>query len=171
MEVECRSRQAVGGREVVEKPEAITEYKKYMGGVDRGDQFLSYYGFPHHTIKWWKREFFLLFDAAIMYSYIMYSTKQSGQKLSHEVFLHPACEGALTTGNHHVIYPQPFISWSSAPTPATTCLSPRTSLSWTVQEVRQWPRDQRCCAVCSNKKGEERKPLPSTANSATCQCV
>ena len=52
VEVERRSRRAVGGCEVVEKPEAVTEYNKYMGGVDRGDQLLSYYGFPHRTIKW-----------------------------------------------------------------------------------------------------------------------
>ena len=52
VEVERRSR-----HEVVEKPEAITEYNKYMGEVDRGDQLLSYYGFPHCTIKWWKRAF------------------------------------------------------------------------------------------------------------------
>ena len=30
--VERCSRHAVGGREIVEKPEAITEYNKYMGG-------------------------------------------------------------------------------------------------------------------------------------------
>ena len=58
VEVERRSRRAVWGREVVEKPETVTEYNKYMGGVDRGDQLLSYYGFPHRTIKWWKRAFF-----------------------------------------------------------------------------------------------------------------
>ena len=37
--VERRTRRAQGGREVVEKPEAIVEY---MGGVDRGDQMLTY---------------------------------------------------------------------------------------------------------------------------------
>ena len=34
VEVECQSRH--GGHEVVEKPEAVVEYNKYMGGVDRG---------------------------------------------------------------------------------------------------------------------------------------
>ena len=61
--VERRSRQVASGREEVEKPEAVVEYK-YMGGVDRGDQLLSYYGFPHRMVKWWRRAFFFLFDAA-----------------------------------------------------------------------------------------------------------
>ena len=56
--VERRTQRAQGGREVVEKPEAIVEYNKYMGGVDLGDQLLTYYGYPHRTVKWWKRAFF-----------------------------------------------------------------------------------------------------------------
>ena len=42
--VQRRSRFAPSGRKEVEKPLAISEYSKYMGGVDRGDQLLSYYG-------------------------------------------------------------------------------------------------------------------------------
>ena len=41
--VQRRSRHAPNGQEVVEKPHAIVEYNKYMGGVDRGDQLLTYY--------------------------------------------------------------------------------------------------------------------------------
>lgn len=84
--VQRRSRHAVGGQEVVDKPEAVTEYNKYMGGVDRGDQLLSYYGFPHRTQKWWRRAFFFLMDAAIVNSYIMYCQKAEGRRMSHELF-------------------------------------------------------------------------------------
>ena len=38
VQVERRSRRVPGGREIVEKPQAVVEYNKYMGGVDRGDQ-------------------------------------------------------------------------------------------------------------------------------------
>ena len=79
--VTWRSRHAPGGHENVEKPEAITEYNKYMG-VDRGDQFLSYYGFPHRTVKWWRRAFFFLVDAAIVNSYIMYSQQTTGRHVA-----------------------------------------------------------------------------------------
>ena len=53
-----RTRHAVGGREEIEKPVMIEQYNTYMGGVDKADQLLSYYGFNHCTIKWWKRTFF-----------------------------------------------------------------------------------------------------------------
>ena len=86
VQVERRSRHAVGGRELVEKPEAVVQYNKFMGGVDRGDQLLSYYGFPHRTVKWWRRAFFFLFDAAIVNSYIMYCMAVTGRRLSHEQY-------------------------------------------------------------------------------------
>ena len=47
---ERRSRRSEGGREKVEKPVAVAKYNKFMGGVDTADQFLSYYGFSHHTL-------------------------------------------------------------------------------------------------------------------------
>jgi len=49
-----RSRLARGGTEEVQKPKMVDEYNQYMGGVDKSDQLLSYYGFPHRTIKWWR---------------------------------------------------------------------------------------------------------------------
>ncbi len=46
--------------EVVRKPQAVVEYNKYMSGVDRADQLLSYYGFGHRTVRWWRRAFFFV---------------------------------------------------------------------------------------------------------------
>ena len=34
------------------KPEAVCQYNKYMSGVDRSDQMLSYYPTIRRTIKW-----------------------------------------------------------------------------------------------------------------------
>ena len=47
-----RSRFGKDNEEDVNKPLCIKEYNKYMGGVDRSDQLLSYYGFVHKTLKW-----------------------------------------------------------------------------------------------------------------------
>ena len=58
VQVERRSWHGPGGRETVDKPQAVTEYNKYMGGVDHGNQLLTYYGYPHRTRKWWRRAFF-----------------------------------------------------------------------------------------------------------------
>lgn len=73
VEVERRSRHAISGQERVQKPQAIVEYNKYMGGVDQADQLLSsYYGFGHRTVKWWKRAFLFFLDMAVVNSYMLY---------------------------------------------------------------------------------------------------
>ena len=68
-----RTRHAVGGREEVRKPVMVEEYNKFIGGVDKSDQLLLYYGFSHRTVKWWRRAFFHLLDLAIVNAYILYS--------------------------------------------------------------------------------------------------
>ena len=71
IEVERQSRCATGGgQERVQKPQAIVEYNKYMGGVHQADQLMSYYGFGHRTVKWWRRAFLFL-DMAVVNSYIL----------------------------------------------------------------------------------------------------
>ena len=68
-----RSRFSSRGIEMVQKPVMIQEYNKYMGGVDKADQLVTYYGFPHTSKKWWKRVFFHLLDTTIVNAYIMYN--------------------------------------------------------------------------------------------------
>lgn len=76
IEVERQSRCATGGgQERVQKPQAIVEYNKYMGGVHQADQLMSYYGFGQRTVKWWRRAFLLL-DMAVVNSYILYPINQ-----------------------------------------------------------------------------------------------
>ena len=63
------------------------EYNKYMGGVDRADQLLCYYGFGHRTVRWWRRAFFFLLDMAVVNSYILYSRQcTEGRRYTHEQF-------------------------------------------------------------------------------------
>ena len=72
-EIARRSRFSSRGIEMVQKPVMIQEYNKYMGGVDKADQLVTYYGFPHTSKKWWKRVFFHLLDTTIVNAYIMYN--------------------------------------------------------------------------------------------------
>ena len=46
-----RTRNAVGGQEVISKPVVVEDYNQNMGGVDKSDQFVLYYGFAHRTWK------------------------------------------------------------------------------------------------------------------------
>ena len=73
--------------EEVRKPLVVEQYNLFMGGVDNGDQLLSYYEYSHRTLKWWRRGFFHLLDVAIVNAYIMYlSTPCSGRRLTHKEF-------------------------------------------------------------------------------------
>ena len=113
---ERRSKRAEGGREKVEKPVVVAEYNKFMGGVDKADQFLSYYGFSHRTVRWWRRAFFFLLDMAVVNSYIIYTQKYtSSRRFTHEQYiiqlatdLLAAADVALpvlTTAHHRSLHP------------------------------------------------------------------
>ena len=155
--VERRSRHAVGGRETVEKPEAITEYNRYMGGVDRGDQLLSYYGFPHRTVKWWRRAFFFLFDAAIVNSYIMYCQKSEGRRMTHELFRIELAKELLKAASesHHPRTPLPHGPRHQPQQPLAR-LTERHFLGQ-YDKSANGRQIQRSCVVCSFKKGRGRK--------------
>ena len=94
-----RTRRADDGTEEILKPKMIDEYNTYMGGVDKSDQLLSYYGFNHRAIKWWKRAAFHLLDLAIVNAYILYRQSQQDKYLTHEQFrLKLAKQLLLTSG-------------------------------------------------------------------------
>ena len=67
-----RTRSAVGGQEVISKPAVVEDYNQNMGGVDKSDQFVLYYGFAHRTRKWYRRVFFHMLDLSIVNAYILY---------------------------------------------------------------------------------------------------
>ena len=64
-----RTQHVPGGIEEVQKPVMVEQYNTYIGGVDKSDQLLSYYGFSHRTVKWWRRAFFHLVDNVIVNAY------------------------------------------------------------------------------------------------------
>ena len=68
----------------VRKPSMIEQYNQYMRGVDKCNQLLSYYRFPHRTVKWWRRAFFHLLDIAVVQAYILYrQSPQNNRHLTH----------------------------------------------------------------------------------------
>ena len=56
--VPCRSGQ------VKLKPVVIDDYNQHMLGVNKLDQFASYYSFLHKSVKWWRKVFFWMLEVA-----------------------------------------------------------------------------------------------------------
>ena len=84
------------GVETVQKPVMIEQYNKFMGGVDKGYQLVTYYGFYHVSKKWWKRVFFHLLDISLVNAYLLYcSVTPSKQRLSHMDFRLAVASGLI----------------------------------------------------------------------------
>lgn len=74
------------GEDVI-KPNAVLDYNKYMAGVDRADQYLSYYSILRKTVKWSKKLFFYLLNCALFNSFVVYKSLQSDNKVKYKVYL------------------------------------------------------------------------------------
>ena len=71
--------------EALTHPEVVQEYNKYMGGVDRADQMMSYVTFRGRTLKWWKRLFFHLISLSLMNAYILHK-EHVNKQMKHRVY-------------------------------------------------------------------------------------
>ena len=149
-----------GGVEEIIKPLAVERYNTFMGGVDKLDQFLSYYGFTRRTLKWWRKAFFALLDIAIVNGYILYTlADHTKKKLTHMQFrielakqlLLEVCHTLPSSSNTSVFSHSP---WSSLP--PTSRLTERHFLGKVPIRING-KSGQRDCAVCSKKKGRCRK--------------
>lgn len=144
-----RSRFGNNNEETIQRPLCVDEYNKHMGGVDKSDQLLSYYGFTHKTLKWSNRAAFHLFDMAIVNSYILYKLSK-GKKTHAQFRVDLACELLLEAG---ATIPEDV--HDTVQTPANR-LTGRHFPS-KLQGSTGIPRCQRQCVVCSGKKGRKRK--------------
>ena len=54
-------------------PVIIKQYNKYMGGVDKSDQYLAYHNILRRTVRYWKTPFYHLVDVAIVNAFILYN--------------------------------------------------------------------------------------------------
>ena len=52
-----------------------SHYNKYMGGVDRSDQMISYTNSIVKSFKWWKKVIFHVLAIAVLDAYILYKSQ------------------------------------------------------------------------------------------------
>lgn len=61
----------------IKKTDAVIDYLKHMGGVDRSDHFVSSYQFMRRTRKWYRKMFFWLLEVAIINSFLLFQEVQT----------------------------------------------------------------------------------------------
>ena len=71
---QVRRTQKDGKKNLVNCPEAVADYNKYMGGVDHFDQLLSSYNLSWKSRRCWMKIFYYCLNACIVNSYIIYTT-------------------------------------------------------------------------------------------------
>ena len=70
-------------------PAAIANYNKYMGEVDKSDQFLSYNRLLRKTVQYWKTMFYHLLEIVTTNSSILHNWQRmeaNGKKRSQTEF-------------------------------------------------------------------------------------
>lgn len=68
--------------QLVTKPLPIIQYNKYMSGIDRKDQMMSYYPCEHKTLRWCKKLFLHFFQMMLLNSFMLWNKFTVGNKVS-----------------------------------------------------------------------------------------
>lgn len=63
-----------GERMPIECPKSISDYNKFMGGVDRFDQYMATYSVAQKSRWWWLKLFYYMLDTSIVNSYLLYKS-------------------------------------------------------------------------------------------------
>ena len=77
--------------EPIYKPKLICDYNKYMNGVDKCDQFLSYYALSRKSKKWWKKVFFRMVEVSVLNAMVLYFKVHpalQNHRQAHKAFRH-----------------------------------------------------------------------------------
>jgi hypothetical protein len=71
----------------IKKPYTNVQYNKFMKGIDRADQHLSYYSILRKRLKWLKKVVLYLLNCALFNAFCVYRTL-TNKTLRYKNFLH-----------------------------------------------------------------------------------
>jgi hypothetical protein len=72
----------------IKKASAVVQYSKFMKGVDRADQYLSFYSVLRNTVKWLIKLVLYLLNCALFNAFFVYRTLNTNKKVKCKNFLH-----------------------------------------------------------------------------------
>jgi hypothetical protein len=72
---------------IQKNPICISEYKMFMKGSDRADQYLAYYSLLRKTVKWMKKVVLWLVNCALYNSFHVHKILNPAKQLKYKIFL------------------------------------------------------------------------------------
>ncbi|CAG2189525.1 CHD4 [Mytilus edulis] len=140
--------------QAIQKPEAIMDYNKYMGAVDRCDQMITYPAFKRRTLKWWKKVFFHLLMLATLNAYLLYvefCRKKNRKPVLHRVFRREVVKSLISA----TAPPLPVVR-GAANAHDMERLTGRHFISKIVQKEGLKLKPLRTCPVCNVPTGKRK---------------
>ena len=92
---EVHSKKSAKNTRKVTKPNLAVTYNKFMGGVDKFDQFCSSYPYDRKCMKWYKVLWHFCIEAALVNSLICYNIANPTKKLRPNSFRQKVIDGLL----------------------------------------------------------------------------
>ena len=71
----------------IKKPYTVGQYNKFIKGIERADQYLSYYSVLKRTVKWSKKVVLHLLNCVLFNAFFVYRTLNTN-KVKYKNFLH-----------------------------------------------------------------------------------
>ena len=68
----------------IRKPYAVVQCNKFMEGIDKADQYLSYYSFLRKTVKWWEKVVLHLLNCSLFDVFFVYRTLNTKIKVKYK---------------------------------------------------------------------------------------
>lgn len=140
-------------KEKIWKPICVIDYNKYMKGVDRADQYLSYYSIVRRTKKWTKRTVMFLINGALFNAFRVFQSLNPNSKKSYKYFLHEVAKEWISDNvANNPDDPQPSTSTSSKTNEPNRLLDAKKHKIVKIVTGGIKKNPQRQCRVCATHK-------------------
>jgi len=137
-------------RQKIIKPNALIDYNKYMKGVDRADQYLSYYSILRKTVKWTKRLAMYMMNCAFFNAYVVYNSTKT-QKIRYKKFLHDIARHWVTDELPEISTEELVEMISKRDPPGRLSMDMRKHILEKIVGAGKKKNPQRQCRVCAVK--------------------
>jgi len=57
----------------ISRPIPIEQYNRFMGGIDKSEQYLAYHNVLHKTVRYWKTLFYHTIDVAVVIAFVLHN--------------------------------------------------------------------------------------------------